>query len=442
VLSASDLSKNESISEIFDVTIQKGMFDIVILSLMRCLTGLICYGVLRWITRLPIILTTVVSTIYIIAKAGLYEYTQLPPLTLQPLYVMIFFFMLLSSVVIPWFATFFFEFKYLAGELAYYKEIKWSNWRSWLWPRALKRVNGQTIHNVQPNDTTPLLPSVGGGSDSSSIGNGYQAYSIPHRTHHHEYSTPYLTPVGSEGDISSPDTLSGVTDNSSTTPESSTLLVNLSPEELQYKTKSDQTLQQVDELLLETTVWTLEKNDTTNKVKTYSHPSRGPKIYKIEAFLPYAIDDIWAILCTEVTLYPEWNPEILENKILHKINDAMDILYTVTGPQAGGMVSCRDFVSLRTIVSRPDEYMSLGTAVEYDGMPRVNGRIRGENIVSAYVIRKEAEDTTKAMWIVQTDLKGWLPKYLIEQALSSLLGQTIINLQQHLKRRYGEHVIL
>jgi hypothetical protein len=27
------------------------------------------------------------------------------------LYVMIFFFMLLSSVVIPWFATFFFEFK-------------------------------------------------------------------------------------------------------------------------------------------------------------------------------------------------------------------------------------------------------------------------------------------------------------------------------------------
>ena len=33
--------------------------------------------------------------------------------------------------------------------------------------------------------------------------------------------------------------------------------------ELQYKTKSDQTLQQVDELLLETTVWTLEKNDTT-----------------------------------------------------------------------------------------------------------------------------------------------------------------------------------
>jgi hypothetical protein len=73
VLSASDPSKNESISEIFDVTIQKGMFDIVILSLMRCLTGLICYGVLRWITRLPIILTTVVSTIYIIAKAGLYE---------------------------------------------------------------------------------------------------------------------------------------------------------------------------------------------------------------------------------------------------------------------------------------------------------------------------------------------------------------------------------
>ena len=28
-------------------------------------------------------------------------------------------------------------------------------------------------------------------------------------------------------------------------------------------------------------------------------------------------------------------------QILHKINDAMDILYTVTGPQAGGMVSCR-----------------------------------------------------------------------------------------------------
>ena len=37
---------------------------------------------------------------------------------------------------------------------------------------------------------------------------------------------------------------------------------------------------------------------------------------------------------------------------------------------------CRDFVSLRTLVHGPDMYMSLGSAVDYHGMPPVHGRIR------------------------------------------------------------------
>lgn len=74
----------------------------------------------------------------------------------------------------------------------------------------------------------------------------------------------------------------------------------------------------------------------------------------------------------------------------------------------------------------------LGSA----GLPLCISLLRGENGPGGFIVLKSANNPRVCtfVWILNTDLKGRLPRYLIHQSL----GATMFEFAFHLRQRVGE----
>jgi hypothetical protein len=131
---------------------------------------------------------------------------------------------------------------------------------------------------------------------------------------------------------------------------------------------------------------------------------------------------------------PAWNPTLLECRTLQVVDDSTDINYNITADSYGGLVSSRDFVTLRHWETKDDIILSCGVAVVHPDMPPNKKYIRGENKSGGWVFKpvKDNPDRCVFCWIVNTDIKGWIPHYVVEQAISGMLLQFLRHLRQHI----------
>uniref|UniRef100_A0A452FD16 StAR related lipid transfer domain containing 3 n=1 Tax=Capra hircus TaxID=9925 RepID=A0A452FD16_CAPHI len=142
----------------------------------------------------------------------------------------------------------------------------------------------------------------------------------------------------------------------------------------------------------------------------------------------------------EVILQPErmvlWNKTVTACQILQRVEDNTLISYDVSSGAAGGVVSPRDFVNVRRIERRRDRYLSSGIATTHCAKPPTHKYVRGENGPGGFIVLKSASNPRVCtfIWILNTDLKGRLPRYLIHQSLAA----TMFEFAFHLRQRIGE----
>ncbi len=81
------------------------------------------------------------------------------------------------------------------------------------------------------------------------------------------------------------------------------------------------------------------------------------------------------------------------------------------------MVTDRDFVQKRIILKKTAgiDYCLAFKSIELNEYPPIKGVIRGKTILSGFLIRKKDEKKTEVTLISQVDLKGSIPKYLINK---------------------------
>ncbi|GAB5580996.1 stAR-related lipid transfer protein 3 isoform X1 [Prionailurus iriomotensis] len=122
--------------------------------------------------------------------------------------------------------------------------------------------------------------------------------------------------------------------------------------------------------------------------------------------------------------------------ILQRVEDNTLISYDVSSGAAGGVVSPRDFVNVRRIERRRDRYLSSGIATTHCAKPPTHKYVRGENGPGGFIVLKSASNPRVCtfIWILNTDLKGRLPRYLIHQSLAA----TMFEFAFHLRQRIGE----
>ncbi|KAJ7313594.1 hypothetical protein JRQ81_005114 [Phrynocephalus forsythii] len=184
----------------------------------------------------------------------------------------------------------------------------------------------------------------------------------------------------------------------------------------------------------------------------------GDTIYSLE--MPYygKAQDLWVflfvylfclqallqcapeIIYQEMILQPEkmvlWNKTLLSCQILQRVDDNTSVSYDVAAGAAGGVVSPRDFVNVRRIERRRDRYISSGMATIHSSRPPTSRYVRAENGPGGFIALRcpNNPNLCTLFWILNTDLKGRLPRYLINQSLAATMTEFVF----HLRRRVME----
>ncbi|MBN3271578.1 STAR3 protein, partial [Polyodon spathula] len=192
----------------------------------------------------------------------------------------------------------------------------------------------------------------------------------------------------------------------------------------------------VDQILAQEENWKFEKNNVLgDSVYTLEIPFHG-KTFILKAFMQCPAELVYQ----EVILQPEkmvqWNRTIAACQVLQRVDDNTLVSYDVSAGAAGGVVSPRDFVNVRRVERRRDRYISSGIATNHEAKPLHSRYVRGENGPGGFVVLKSSSNPAVCtfIWILNTDLKGRLPRYLIHQSLAA----TMFEFVSHLRQRISE----
>ncbi|NWI10875.1 STAR protein, partial [Crypturellus soui] len=169
-----------------------------------------------------------------------------------------------------------------------------------------------------------------------------------------------------------------------------------------------------------------------DKVLSKVLPDVG-KVFRLEVVLEQPLDAVYGELVDRMEQMGDWNPNVQEIKILQQIGQDTVITHEKAAAAAGSIVGPRDFVSVRCARRRGSTCVLAGTATTFGAMPEQEGFIRAENGPTCMVLRPVSgrPSQTQLTWLLSIDLKGWLPKTIINQVLS----QTQVDFANHLRGR-------
>ncbi|KAK9522495.1 hypothetical protein VZT92_018955 [Zoarces viviparus] len=209
-------------------------------------------------------------------------------------------------------------------------------------------------------------------------------------------------------------------------------------EEMSYLKQGEDALQKAISILSEQDGWTIEIVAANgDKVLSKVLPDIG-KVFKLEVMLEQHSDNLYEELVGNMEQMGEWNPNVKQVKILQKIGQDTMVTHEVSAGTPGNVVGPRDFVSVRCAKRRGSTCFLAGMSTQHTKMPEQRGVVRAENGPTCIVMKPCAEDPnkTKFTWLLSIDLKGWIPKTIINKVLS----QTQVDFANHLRQRMADNV--
>ncbi|RLN50206.1 hypothetical protein BBJ29_000489 [Phytophthora kernoviae] len=185
----------------------------------------------------------------------------------------------------------------------------------------------------------------------------------------------------------------------------------------------------------------VEEVGTTENVKVHSRDGKPARIYKAEGEIPLSPDELFDELYTNFETSSTWNVTSAENSVICKLDETTDLVYLVSAPALGGMISSRDFVNTRTW--RRQDGGGYIVANNYAGkniLKSQKGITRGENGPSGWLILPHPTSPFKSrlIWILNCDIKGFFPSSLIHKGSISEVSCFIRNLRRYIASNAGE----
>lgn len=204
-------------------------------------------------------------------------------------------------------------------------------------------------------------------------------------------------------------------------------------QEKEFVRQGREAMNVVEQIVTQEENWKFEKNNSMGDcVYTLEVPFHG-KVFILKALLQCAAELVYQ----EVILQPEkmvqWNRTISVCQILQRVDDNTMVSYDVSAGAAGGVVSPRDFVNVRRVERKRDRYISAGMSTIHPAKLPHPRYVRGDNGPGGFVVLKSSSNPSICtfIWVLNTDLKGRLPRYLIHQSLAA----TMFEFMSHLRQR-------
>ncbi|XP_051897300.1 steroidogenic acute regulatory protein-like [Pristis pectinata] len=217
----------------------------------------------------------------------------------------------------------------------------------------------------------------------------------------------------------------------------------LNTEELYYIKQGEEALLKAREILIQDAGWTTEiKMKNGDNVVSKVLPGTG-KVFKLEAVLDATVEHVCSELHEKLEQMSSWNPSVKHIQILQKIGDKTIVTHEIMGETAGNIIGQRDFVSVRYFWKEGPCCYLAGIATKSKLMPPQKGFVRAEIGPSCIILCPASNNNKKTqfIWLLSMDLKGWLPKSLINQALSQAQVD-LLNTCAHSSQPFVLHIQL
>jgi len=209
------------------------------------------------------------------------------------------------------------------------------------------------------------------------------------------------------------------------------------PEE-DYEKQADEIIEETWKMFKDADGWSSELKSSDGKhVVVSKNFAKWNKVFKLTSTINGTREQLVELLFDKQDEMAKWSPTVNDSRILEVVNRDLYISYQLTNEQAQGIVAKRDFVNL-TVRRFIDDVAVLGAqACLHRNMPPKDNCVRGENGPTAYIVEKIDDTTSKFTWILNVDLKGWLPQYLINSALANVQIGLVEALRKHMSKTNG-----
>jgi hypothetical protein len=159
-----------------------------------------------------------------------------------------------------------------------------------------------------------------------------------------------------------------------------------------------------------------------------------------------------------------WNKALLQARVLRQLKGTRtSITHVISAPVAGGAVSSREFVNThdwnRTERTDSEGYVHVdysfagaGLAEDQHDLPPNPAYVRGLNGPSGFLMRSVRPSPSHAAdpnvrWTIftltiDTDVKGWIPRQVTDQATPDIIIEYVNNLRQTWKKRVEQNIPL
>jgi len=367
--------------QVAEYVFQTSLFDFVVLGFLRCILLLFCYAILKSSKWYMVAATTMGSTLMAILKVILKDGDVVK--TGQPLSYCI----VIVTFIICWAEVWHFDFQVIPTEL-----------------RSRREETSNTL-----TGSLPTLPP--------SIYNWRQGAASEYQSC---YSPRALTPR--ESDEESNSDLSDASENEH----------YLNPSKMMHIEQGKEAVQNLLMMLHTSENWKQEKLEDDGILVEARNFDNVGKVFRSKCIVDCDSRTLFAILWSRVEAQPSWNPTVSDCQILSKIDKKTDICYVMASEAGGGLISSRDFVNVRRYQQQGNMVILAGKATSFEAVQEKKGVIRGENGPGGYVIRKIRNKPKQCefLWYLNTDIKGWIPKSVIDQTMAAVMVDTIRALKE------------
>ncbi|KAJ4455013.1 stAR-related lipid transfer protein [Paratrimastix pyriformis] len=133
-----------------------------------------------------------------------------------------------------------------------------------------------------------------------------------------------------------------------------------------------------------------------------------------------------------------WDNTTLQQGMLANPEPDFWLSYNLSAPSLGGMISARDFTDFQFARADSDGgYTHGGSACDFPEVPPLKGIVRGNN--SSCGVRMQpipgAPDKVRLHYVIRSDLRGSLPRWVVNKAMGGVIADFYAKLQLNLPKR-------
>ncbi|XP_071318047.1 steroidogenic acute regulatory protein, mitochondrial [Trachinotus anak] len=197
-------------------------------------------------------------------------------------------------------------------------------------------------------------------------------------------------------------------------------LVPVKEDQLFYVQQGQEAMRKALSMLEDKEGWKAEITKSNGDV-IYSKVMPGArKVFRLEAVLEASLDELYDLLFVRVEEMHQWNPSIQHIKVLKHVGPETIVTHEVSAKKiVGNLIGQRDFLSVRHSCKHKSIVYLGGAAIQLDSFPPQEGFVRAEDGPGCIVIQAVDGDTRRSRftWLLNMDVKGWLPQSIVDQAL-------------------------